>query len=100
MNRSIDGPIDDSMNQEDLIICLARLVVQKLWVPLISDDFRAVSIASRNRLRFASVCEAISEDFGRFREAKIDAKIDFEAIFLDVFLNRVFASIFYRFWEA
>ena len=49
------------MDEEDLIICVARLVVQKLWPPLTSDDLRAISIASRNRLRLTSHFGSISE---------------------------------------
>ena len=45
--------MDGWMNGEDLIICVAFLVVQKLQAPLTSDDFRAISIASRDRLRLA-----------------------------------------------
>ena len=46
-------------DQEDLIICVARLVVQKLCPPLTCDDSRVISIASRNKLRSASLFGAI-----------------------------------------
>ena len=39
--------------QEDLIICVAKLVVQKSWGPLTSADLRAGSIASQHKLRSA-----------------------------------------------
>ena len=40
------------------------------------------------------------KDFGRFWEAKTEAKIDVSEVFFDVFFERVFASIFCGFWEA
>ena len=58
--RSMDGWMDG----EDLIICVARLVVQKLCPPLICDDLRVICIASRNELRSASLLEAIWGGFG------------------------------------
>ena len=56
--------MDGWMDGEDLIICVALLVVKKLWGPLVCAEVRAVSIASRNRLRLASLFEAIFEVFG------------------------------------
>ena len=46
-------------DQEDLTICVAILVVPKLWYPLISDEPGVISIASRNRLRLTSLFGAI-----------------------------------------
>ena len=48
-----------SIDREDLIICVAILVVQKLCRPLFSDEAGVISIASRNRLRLASLFGAI-----------------------------------------
>ena len=42
-------------DQVDLIICVAILVVQKLWLPLTCDDSRVICIASRNKLRLTSL---------------------------------------------
>ena len=55
MIRATKGRLDGWMDGEDLIICVARLVVQKLCAPLLSDDLRVVSIASRNKLRSTSL---------------------------------------------
>ena len=46
-------------DQEDLIICVAKLVVQKSWAPLICAESRAVCIASQNKLRSASLFGSI-----------------------------------------
>ena len=62
--RSMDGWMDGWMDGEDLIICVAIWTLNKLWGPLTSDDLRATCIASQNRLRSASLCGPISEDFG------------------------------------
>ena len=43
------------MDIVDLIICKASFAVQKSQLPLICDDLRVVSIASRNKLRFTSL---------------------------------------------
>ena len=48
-----------SIDREDLIICVARLVVQKLCPPLTCDDFRVSCIASRNKFRSTSIFGAI-----------------------------------------
>ena len=82
------------MDGEDLIICVAIWTLYKRWVPLLSGDFRAVSMVSRNRLRSASLWEAILEDFERFWEAKMDAKIDFLDVFFEVFFGRIFGIDF------
>ena len=62
--KSMDGWMDGWMDGEDLIICVARLVVQKLRVPLTCDDSRVRCIASRKRLRLASLCKRILEVLG------------------------------------
>ena len=46
-------------DQEDLIICLAIWTLYKRRPPLPCDDFRASSIASRNKLRLTSLFGAI-----------------------------------------
>ena len=51
-----------------------------------SDGLLASCIASRNRLRLASLFGAILADLGSVLEAKMGAKIDF----LDVFLRGFF----------
>ena len=75
MDRWIDGSMDrwrrpNHMRREDLIICVAFLVVQKLWGPLISDDFQVISIASRNRFRLASLFGAILKVLGGQNDTK------------------------------
>ena len=70
------------MDGEDLIICLAVWTLYKRWVPLTCDDLLAISIASRNELRFKTLLGAIRVDFGRFWEAKPEAKIEFWEVFL------------------
>ena len=88
------------MDGEDLIICVAIWTLYKRCLPLIFDDLLAICIASRNRLRSASLFGAISKDFETFREAKIEAKIDFSEVFFDVFSECDFASILGQFFEA
>ena len=83
----MDGWMDGWMDGEDLIICVARLVVQKLCGPLTSDDFRVSCIASRNKLRSTSLLGSIWKDFGRFLEAKIEAKINFWEVFFQCFFQ-------------
>ena len=60
----MDGWMDGWMDGESLIICVARLVVQKLCGPLRCDDSRVICIASRNRLRLTSLLGPIFEEFG------------------------------------
>ena len=50
---------DQLMDGEDLIICLALWTLYKRRPPLRPDDFRASSIAPRNKLRLASLFGAI-----------------------------------------
>ena len=78
------------MDGEDLIICVARLVVQKLCAPLVSDDLRAIPIASRNRLRSRLNFFASWGDFGKFLEAKTEAKIEFLGNCLHCFFRSPF----------
>ena len=66
-----------SMDPEDLIICIAIWTLYKLCRPLICDEFRVISIASLNKLRFTSLWGSIFKDFGRFGEANLEGKIDF-----------------------
>ena len=92
--------MDGWRDGEDLIICLAIWTLYKRRPPLRCDYFRAVSIASRNKLRFTSLFGGILMDFGKVLEPKIEAKIDFGRYFCDPFFERVSASIFGRFFEA
>ena len=64
MDGWMDGCMDARMKQH-LIICLAIWTFYNRRLPLTSVDFRAVSMASSNRLRFFSVFGMISEDCGR-----------------------------------
>ena len=51
-------------------------------------------IASRNKLRSASLFKPILEDFERFWEAKMDAKIDFLDAFFEVIFEHNFGIDF------
>ena len=55
----------NSIDREDLIICIAIWTLYKLRPPLVCDEFRAVSIALQNKLRFTSLLGHIFKDFGR-----------------------------------
>ena len=88
------------MDGVDLIICLAIWTLYKPCGPLPCDDLLAISIASRNRLRSTSLFGAILQDYETFRQAKIEAKIDFSEVFFDVFSECDFASILDQFLEA
>ena len=78
------------MDGEDLIICETRLVVQKLWSPLVSDGSGELhSIAKQ-----ASFSIAFWSNFGGFGRPKSMPKFDFGVFFFDVFFDIVFASIF------
>ena len=57
--------MDGWMDGEDLIICVAIWMLNKARPPLISDEFRAIPIASRNKLRFTSLLGGILMDFGK-----------------------------------
>ena len=96
----MDGWIDG----EDLIICVARLVVQKLRGPLVSDDLRVSSIASRNRLRSTSLLGGILKVFGAifggFGRPKSMPNVICRRFFGDTFFDRVLASILHGFLEA
>ena len=86
------------MDGEDLIICVALWTLYKRRSPLPCDDLRAVSIASRNKLRSASLCGAIFRDFGAilkgFGRPKWMPKPIFWRLLFDVFFECVFAWIF------
>ena len=62
--RSMDGWMDGWMDGEDLIICVALWTLYKRRAPLISDDLRAISIASRNQMRSRLHLFASRIDFG------------------------------------
>ena len=85
-----------SMDGEDLIICVARLVVQKLCAPLISDDSGVISIASRNKLRFTSLLGPIFEDFGGPTGPENSM---FELFFSMLFRNAFSYRILIDFWR-
>ena len=92
------------MDGEDLIICLAIWTLYKRRRPLLSVDFLAVSIASRNKLRSTSLLEAILRVFeailGGFRRPKLTPNLVFRRFFGDVFFDIVLASILHGFLEA
>ena len=80
---------DGWMDGEDLIICVAIWTPNKAWPPLTSADLLAISIASRNRLRSASLCGAISADFrGQHGGQNSIFESFFSMFFLISFLHR------------
>ena len=77
------------MDGVDLIICLAIWTLYKPWGPLPSDDFLASCIASRNRLRLASLFGGISEDLeGQHGGQNSIFELLFSMFFLISFLHR------------
>ena len=98
--KSMDGWMDGV----DLIICLAIWTLYKRRLPLVSDEFRAICIASRNELRPTSLSKGIYEDFGRisggFGRPKWMPKSIFGTFFFDAFFECVLASIFGRFFKG
>ena len=78
------SPHENRMNEEDLIICIAIWTLYKLWRPLISDELREISIASRNKLRFTSLLGPIFKDFGNPNGLP---NAILEAFFLMLFFN-------------
>ena len=91
-------------DQEDLIICVAFLVAQTLWPPLLFDDLRARSMASQNKLHFKTLFGRIFKDLGAILESLGEPKWTPKSIlgkFLcDAFLQCVLWSIWGRFGEA
>ena len=85
------------MDGEDLIICVAIWTLYKRCAPLICDDLLAISIASRNKLRFTSLFEPILE---AFRGPNGSQNRLLGSFFSMLFLNAISASIFDRFGEA
>ena len=79
------------MDGEDLIICVAIRMPNKAQPPLASNDFQVISIASRNRLRFTSFCNALSLDFGvvweGFGKPRWKPKSIFSIFFSMIYLN-------------
>ena len=79
-------------------------MLHKLWLTLICDGLLAISTASRNRLRSASLFGAISEDFGAilggFGRPKWTPNLVFMRFFGDVFFECVVVSILIGFSEA
>ena len=101
MDRWMDGWTDGRTDGEDLIICVALWTLYKRRPPLLSDDLRAICIASRNRLRSASLCGAIFRDFGAifgsFGSYTQTPKSIFGSFFAMFLFECVLASIFCRF---
>ena len=68
---------------------------------MLSAEVRAISIASRNKLRSASLCGAIFEVFGTilggFGRSKWMPKSTLGTFFFDVFFEGVSTSILGRF---
>ena len=74
------------MDGEDLIICAAIWTLYKLWRPLTCDDFREISIASRNKLRFTSLLGPIFKDFGSPNGSQIQfSRLFFSMLFFNAF---------------
>ena len=94
MDGWMDGWI--GMDGEDLIICLAIWTLYKRWFPLVSDDLRVSCIASRNRLRSASLFGTMFEDFGG-RNGRQNST--FEVFFPMVFSNAFLHQFFVDFWR-
>ena len=96
--------MDGWMDGEDLIICVAIWTLHKRCGPLPCDDFLAVSIASRNRLRPTSLLEEILKVFrailGGFGRPKWTPNVVFRRFFSDAFFDRVWASILHGFLKA
>ena len=101
--RSMDGWMDGWMDGVDLIICLAIWTLYKRWGPLISDEPRAICIASRNKLRSTSLPGRISEDFGRisggFGRPKWRPKSIFARFFSKFFSNAFSHRFWVNFWR-
>ena len=90
-------------DQVDLIICKAIFAVQRSQPPLLCDDSRVISIASRNKLRSRLPFLASRFDFGTilggFRKPKWSPESIFWMLFCDAF-ECVSASILDRFLDA
>ena len=81
--------MDGWMDGEDLIICIAIWTLYKRRLPLSSDDLLAVSIASRNELRSASLFGSIFEVLGGQHGRKNRRSgLIFAMLFLNAFLYR------------
>ena len=66
----------------------------------VAGEFHSVAKQASFRVALRSDFEGFWSDFERFWEAKMDAKINFWDVFLNVFLDCVFASIFDSFFEV
>ena len=84
------------MDGVDLIICLAIWTLCKRWLPLSCAELLAISIASRNRLRFASLLEPIFEDFGGQNGRRNSI---FEPCFAILFSNAFLHRFLCDFWR-
>ena len=88
--------MDGWMDGEDLIIWIALWTLYKRCPPLTSDDFRTISIASRNRLRFASLLGGIFDGFGGQNGRKNRrSSLFFSMLFSNASLHRFFLD----FWR-
>ena len=86
---AILGGFGRPMDGVDLIICVAIWMPNKARAPLTCDDVLAVCIASRNRLRSASLFGRISEDFrGQHGGQNSIFESFFSMFFLISFLRR------------
>ena len=94
----------ESIDRDDLIICVAIWTLYRRRLPLTSDDLLTICIASRNRLRPRPRFFASRLDFGAilegFRKLKWRSKSILERYFSDVFFNCVSASFLDRFLEG
>ena len=94
--------INEWMNKEDLIICVALWTLYKRRPPLLCDDLRASSIASRNQTRSRLHSFASRVDFGGFWGGFGRSKWRLKSIFGRPFampppsalLNRFFGDFF------
>ena len=85
-----------SMNEEDLIICIAIWTLYKLCGPLTCGEVGEISIASRNKLRFTSLWGSIFKDFGSPNGVSNSI---FQAFFSTLFFNAFEHPIMMDFWR-
>ena len=81
------------MDEEDLVICEALWTLYKRRSPLTCDDFRAISIASRNKLRSRPYIFVSNWVLERFWEAKMEPQIEFLHVFLRCFFRVRFGIV-------
>ena len=97
-SRSTERQRDRETERADLIICFARETIPNLRFSPACYAFRVTCMASQSKLRLASldgaILELLGSDFGRFWEAKMNAKIDFLDDFFEVIFERNFGIDF------